>query len=171
MRDERALLQFVTWIGPFLLRWRRNAGLAEPVAEEAAIAVLTSVHTHLASGKSVPGLSFRSWLYVLARNQITSKRNAASGRPLGPELPATLSAAEVAEIVKRATWFMLSELSRTAATDVSYRAFSRMAIDGATSLRVAQELNISRWLVLQHRARWLKKVRDRVNQDYESLLT
>ncbi len=181
-QDADAWLRLATWIGPFILGWCRRANLQPADCDEVSQQVLTNIWRRLATfRKERPGQSFRGWVYVITRNAVADlwekrRRERAVDR-LGAraeirtvELPATDDPAAANDWKRRALRLLIQDVVVRHATDRGFKAFYRTAVDGLSALEVARELGMNADVVRQHKSRWVKRLRDRLREQFGELL-
>jgi RNA polymerase sigma-70 factor, ECF subfamily len=172
-QDPDAWIQIVEWIGPFILRWCRRANLQAADCDEVSQQVLINVWRQLgAFHKDRPGDSFRGWVYIITRNcvrDLLARRRGAPG-PLPAGLAAEADPAEADDLQKRALRLLIRGAIAKYANDRGFKAFYRTAVDGLTAQQAAQELGLSADVVRQHKSRWIKRLRDRLHEQFGGLL-
>jgi RNA polymerase sigma-70 factor, ECF subfamily len=171
-QDAEAWRQLVLWIGPFILRTCRKAGLQATDADDVSQSVLETVWSRLHTfRKDNPRDSFRGWVYTITRNRVIDFRRRPTPRPLpSVELPDTPDPAEAGELENRALSLILREAAVRHAADPGFKAFYRTAVDGLTAPQAAAELGLTAWAVRQHKSRWIARLRERLRDEYGPLL-
>jgi RNA polymerase sigma-70 factor (ECF subfamily) len=171
--ESDAWLQLVNWIGPSILGWCQRARLQPAEIDDVSQHVLQNIWAHLPSfRKDQPNHSFRGWVYTMTRNQIADLRRQSALRGLPQvELPVEPDASEAASLLQRAQAVVLQELVAQNAGDAGFKAFYRTAVDGLSASAAADELGLKEWTVRQHRSRWIKRLRDRLHNEFEELLS
>ncbi len=170
--EPDAWLKLVKWIGPFIVRRCRRAGLQAADVEDVSQQVLQNIWTHLASfRKEEPGHSFRGWAYTLTRTRIADFRRQAPPRNLpGGDLPAMPDPSDATHLLQRAQFLVLQEILAQNANDPGFKAFYRTAVDGLTATAAGEELRMKAWTVRQHRSRWIKRLREKLRDEFGELL-
>jgi RNA polymerase sigma-70 factor (ECF subfamily) len=172
-QDPHAWLRLVAWIGPFILRWCRGAHLQEADCDEVSSEVLLRIYRGLAAfRKDRPGDSFRGWVYAITRNCIADllARHHKAPRSLPVELPERADPSEAQDLRQRALVLLVRDAITAHDGDPGFRAFYRTAVDGLSAVEAARELGLSADVVRQHKSRWLKRLRDRLSQQFDGLL-
>jgi RNA polymerase sigma-70 factor (ECF subfamily) len=172
-RDANAWLQLVQWIGPFILRWCRQARLQPADCDNVGQEVLQRVWSRLSTfRKETPGQSFRGWVYTVTKNCIADLRRQGVQRPLTEmAMPAEPDPSEAGDFQSRAVRMVLQQVFARHAEDPGFRAFYRTAVDGLSAPEVARELGMKAWTVRQHRCRWIKRLREQLRVEFGDLLT
>jgi RNA polymerase sigma-70 factor (ECF subfamily) len=171
--DAAAWLRLVEWIGVFILRWCRRAGLQAADRDEVAQQVLINVWRGLATfRRDRPGDSFRGWVYTITRNCIHDlrARRQRDPAPLPMDLPAEVDPSEADDLKRRALRLLIQDVVARNANEAGFRAFYRTAVDGLPAAEVARELGVSAELVRQHKSRWTKRLRDQLREQFGELL-
>ena len=170
--EAAAWQQLIEWIGPFILRWCRRAGLQAADCEDVSQQVLQKLWVQFATfRKEQPGHSFRGWVYTITRNCISDlRRRPAPRQLLVAELPAEADPSEAGDLKRRAICLLVQEVSALLANDAGFKAFYRTAVDGLPAKAVGQELGMSADAVRQHKSRWIKRLRDRLREQFGELL-
>lgn len=168
--------QVVTVFSPIVYRWCRQAGLTGPDASDVVQEVFSGVARGIARfERTKKEGSFRSWLATITRNRIRdfyrrqAKQPRAAGgtealgrlRDVPDDLEASVSEAEL----NRALPSRVLELVQSEFEEVTWKAFWRTAVDGATAADVAAELGLNIASVYQAKSRVLRRFR----QQMESL--
>jgi RNA polymerase sigma-70 factor, ECF subfamily len=168
-QDADAWVQFAGWIGPFILRWCRRAGLQPADREEIAQQVLMSMWSGLGTlRRDRHGESFHGWAYTITRNCI---RDLLARRQEGPgSLPAAVDPGEAAHLERRAIQLIVKDAVVRHAADAGFKAFYRTVVDGLSVPQVAAEQGLKPWTVRQHRSRWARRLRDRLRDEFGELL-
>ena len=183
-QNADAWLQLATWVGPYILGWCRRAGLQAADCDDVSQQVLTNVWHGLAKFRAdQAGQSFRGWVYVITRNCVADLRERrrreqaldrlAVPRPAATperELPAEDDPAAAPFWKRRALQLLLKEIITRHAEDRGFKAFYRTAVDGLTAPEVAGEIGMSADVVRQHKCRWIKRLRDRLREQFGELL-
>jgi RNA polymerase sigma-70 factor (ECF subfamily) len=172
-QDADAWIQLVKWIGPLLLHWCQRAGLQAADGEDVSQQVLLKVWHGLASfRKENAGDSFRGWVYTITRNRIVDwvKKQRPAFSPLPVELPAVADAAEEPDLKQIALQMLIRDAVAQHVNDRGFTAFYRTAVDGLSAVEVGSELGMSADVVRQHKSRWIKRLRDRLGEQFKGLL-
>jgi RNA polymerase sigma-70 factor (ECF subfamily) len=171
--DAAAWIRLARWIGPLILKWCRRAGLQPADGDEVAQQVLTNIWRRRdAFRKEAPGDSFRGWVYVITRNcihDLRSQRRDAPG-PLPPEVSIEADSADAGDLQRRALQLLVQDAIASYVNDLGFKAFYRTAVDALSAVEAGIELNLSPDAVRQHKSRWLKRLRDRLRQEFGELL-
>jgi RNA polymerase sigma-70 factor (ECF subfamily) len=171
--NAAACVQLVEWIGPLILRWCQRAGLQQADRDEVSQQVLMKLWGGLPKfRKDRPGDSFRGWVYTITRNCIHDlvARLKDAPRPLPVGLPAKDDPSEARDLKQRAIHILVQELIRAHSADPGFKAFLRTAVDGRSAVEAAQELGMTPDAVRQHKSRWIKRLRDRLRDQFGELL-
>jgi RNA polymerase sigma-70 factor (ECF subfamily) len=165
--------RLVRWIGPFILRWCRTARLQPADQDEVCQQVLLKVWGGLGGFRNKkPGDAFRGWVYTITRNCIAdliARRRTEPG-PLPLVLPDVPDPAEAQDLKRRALHLLIQEAIGPAVNDRGFKAFYRTAVDGLSAVQAAGELGMSPDVVRQHKSRWIKRLRDRLREQFGELL-
>jgi RNA polymerase sigma-70 factor, ECF subfamily len=178
-QDADAWLRLVIWMGPFVLRWCRGFHLQAADCDEVSSQVIEKVWLNLASfRKEAPGDSFRKWVHAITRNTVLDlfrqrKRGQAAldhladrGSPRGAED----DSAEARDWKRGALLLLIDNIKAQYAQDRGFQAFYRTTVDGRSAPEIALELGLSNDAVRQHKVRWLKRLREQLNQQFAELL-
>jgi RNA polymerase sigma-70 factor (ECF subfamily) len=168
-----AWIKLARWIGPLILKWCRRAGLQSADGDEVAQQVLTNIWRRLETfRRDRPGDSFRGWVYVITRNCIRDlqAQHRRGPGPLPPEVPVEADSADANELQRRALQILVQNAIARYVNDRGFKAFYRTAVDGLSAVEAGRELNLSPDVVRQHKSRWLKRLRDRLRQEFGELL-
>lgn len=188
-RDEAAWKRFSRLYGPLVYRWLRQASLSPADAEDVLQEVFVAVAHSIGRLEFKPGTgSFRRWLRGIAGNKLKQFFQKAADAPraiggsgghrqwanlpaIADELPSTDGEAsarqseptaipfdEEASLLHRALGLLKSDFE-----EQTWRAFWRMAVDGRTSVEVAEELGMSKKAVRQAKYRVLRRLRDELD--------
>lgn len=171
--DAAAWIRLARWIGPLILKWSRRAGLQAADGDEVAQQVLTNIWRRLETfRREAPGDSFRGWAYVITRNCIRDLKahSRAGPGPLPPEGPVAADPADAGDLQQRALQLLVQDAIARYVNDPGFQAFYRTAVDGLSAVEAGIELNLSADAVRQHKSRWLKRLRDRLRQEFGELL-
>ncbi len=171
--DAEAWLQLVQWIGPFILRWCRRAGLQAADCDEVGQQVLMKIWRGFGNFRAdQPGHSFRGWVYTITKNcllDLAAHRHGAP-QPLPVAVPAESEPSDARDLRQHALHLLIQKFVADHANDRGFRAFYRTAVDGLTAVEVAQELELNADVVRQHKSRWIKRLRDRLREEFGELL-
>jgi RNA polymerase sigma-70 factor, ECF subfamily len=171
--DADACVQLVRWIGPFILRCCQRARLQAADRDDVSQQVLKTIWNRLATfRKDKPNDSFRGWVYTITRKCIldfwTQRRAAPHTLPV--ELPAKADLSEAHDLKQRAIHLLIQDVIIRHAGAGGFQAFCRTAVDGLSAVEAAKELGLSPDAVRQHKSRWIKRLRDRLRQQFGDLL-
>jgi DNA-directed RNA polymerase specialized sigma24 family protein len=85
-------------------------------------------------------------------------------------LPAEADPAEAQDLKRRALHLLIQDIIAPHINDPGFKAFYRTAVDGLSAVQAAQELGASADMVRQHKCRWIKRLRDRLRDQFGELL-
>jgi RNA polymerase sigma-70 factor (ECF subfamily) len=172
-RDADAWMRLVQWIGPFVLRWCRRASLQATDLDEVCQEVLIKIWNGLAAfRKDKPGDSFRGWAYTITRTCVADlqrQKRAAPG-PLLVELPVNVDPADGQHMTRRAVEMLLQDVMAEYGPEPGFKAFYRTEVNGLSTAEAAEELGMTRDVVRQHKSRWRRRLRDRLDKQFGELL-
>ena len=169
--DDLAWQRMVQIYGPLVYTWLRRAGVQSSDAADVVQETFLTLATKLTQfDGTIPGATFRGWLWTVAKNKMLDRlrreqANYAGGtanlevlQQLEARIPTiedpTHEPADRAAVVSRAL-----EIMRTHFEPTTWQAFWRTAVDGETPTSVAEELGVSRWAVYKSKARVLERLR------------
>lgn len=166
-QDEAAWALLVAWASDAVLACCRQAGLQQTDRDDIFQRVFLRAWQNLATFER--RTSFRSWVRVIARNQILdlfrSRKRAddilarfAEQAPKGkPNAPAGED--PDANEVKDAVALWLGHVKKRYQNETGFLPFCRMAIDELPAAAVAAEFGIEQAAVRKYKFRWLKRLR------------
>lgn len=170
--DEQAWQRLVKLYGPLVFHWTRQQGLAEHDAADLLQDVFSSVARSLKRFERQKEGSFRSWLWVITRNQLTDFfRHRANEAQAAGGTAAWQQLARVAESLSddpddfttpnqlNALHRRGLELVRCEFEERTWQIFWRSAIDDVDTKDVAEEFGITANAVRQAKSRVLRKLR------------
>ncbi|MEZ6137974.1 MAG: sigma-70 family RNA polymerase sigma factor [Pirellulaceae bacterium] len=169
--DDVAWQRMVQIYGPLVYTWLRRAGAQSNDAADLMQETFLTLATKLSHfDGTIPGATFRGWLWTIAKNkwldQVRRVQGSYAGgtanlqvlQQLEARLPRiedpTHEAADRAAVVSRAL-----EIMRAHFAPKTWQAFWRTTVDGVSPDSVADELGITRWTVYKSRARVLERLR------------
>jgi RNA polymerase sigma-70 factor (ECF subfamily) len=171
-RDADAWRRLARLYTPLVYRWARQCDLQSSDAADVAQDVFASVARSIDQFRhDRPEASFRGWLWTITRNQIRLHYRRSQQRPEalggsaasflfdqhpeedGPSEPVGFNAE--ASLVHRAV-----QLVRADFQPQTWRAFWRMAVDGATAAEVGAELGMTPAAVRQAKYRVLCRLQE-----------
>ncbi len=169
--DPAAIKMLLRWIGPFILRWCRQAGLQEADFDEVFQDVHVKILEHLDQfSKKKPGDSFRAWVYTIIKHCICDLRRRISPDPLPADLAADFGPGEEKDWTDRANQLLLERVHAIHANDPGYQAFYETTANGRSATEVAADLGMSLNQVSQHKRRWLTYCRTELGELFGNLL-
>lgn len=162
--DAAAWRTFLDVYGPAVLAVARRNGLQPADAADLAQDVCRAV------AQAMPGFAydpargrFRGWLFTIVRNRLRMFRRAQAQHPRGAPLPADLpddAAAEDWDLECRRRLFAWAcDRVRPTVSAATWKAFWRLAVDGASGEAVAAETGLTPAAVYLAKSRVLAKLR------------
>ena len=163
--------RFVLLYTPLLLSWARRRGL-EHDAEDVVQETLAHLIRALPRYQRRDGQSFRSWLFRLARNRAEDFRRSRANRPL-PRIEVAESAPgtpmdepDDAEFRRHLVHRAL-ELVRGDFSDVTWQAFTEVALGGRAPAEVAARMGLTLSAVYKARYRVVARLREEIGDALE----
>jgi RNA polymerase sigma factor (sigma-70 family) len=172
-RDEGAWRQFVDLYAPLVYGYLRKQGLQDADAADLSQDVLGAVAGAVSQLEYDPARgSFHSWLFTVVRRKLANWRAARAHRAHGSgdtavhELLEQHVAPDRMEAEWEAEWRRglvdwAGEQVRRRASETTWQAFWRTAVEGQPGKRVAADLGLSVAAVYQARSRvlaWMKEL-------------
>ncbi len=168
--------ELVELYGPLVESWSAKAGLARAAREDVAQEVFLSVHRSIHRfDPTIPGATFRGWLWRITRNAILKSLASAEPRPIGGST-ANAGLAEIAD-----PWPDASEhdpptdpsettlLLQRAIAQIkprvepqTWQAFWHTVVLGQTTSEVAESLGMTRPAVRKAKSRTLHRLRQQL---------
>jgi RNA polymerase sigma-70 factor (ECF subfamily) len=176
-QDAEAWGQFVALYGPLIYQFARKQGLQDADAADLTQIVLQAVIEAMKRLDYDPQRgSFRSWLYQVARNQLSKFRAQQRKSPRGSgdsdaqqmldELPdADPGTIELWDReYERQLFLWAGERVKARCDAASWQAFWRTAVDGQGAQEVARSVGMSVGAVYTARSRILDRIRKEIQQ-------
>ncbi len=164
--DSDAWGQFVSLYGGLVYRFARSRGLQDADAADVTQIVFDAVSREIARLDYDPRRgSFRSWLLVVTRNQLSKylSRAGVACAPNGMPLDAIAARNDEAEQWEREyrlrAFQLLAERVRPEFHPSSWQAFWRTAVENQSAKAVSEELGISVGAVYTARSRVLSRMK------------
>ncbi len=174
--DGTAWTELVALYGPLVHYWLRRQGVSQQdipdLAQEIFFAVSRSIERYQPTGTSG---SFRAWLWSLARNKMIDAfrrhskapeaRGGSTAMIYSQNIPDQIDENDSSEqteyrsLVHRAMNQVRSEFEAR-----SWQAFWRTTVDGIGVDQVAEELQMSKATIRQHRSRVLRRLRQQLGE-------
>lgn len=174
-RDSAEAWQdLVELYGPLVASWAGRTGLDEAASEDIAQDVFLTVHRSIAQfDPTVPGATFRGWLWRVTRNavlqsirkrhpdarggstayaQVAALPDAWSEESLGDDPPS--SSGDTAALLNRAMRQIQSRVETT-----TWLAFHRTVVEGQSTEEVARDLDLTPAAVRKAKSRTLQRLR------------
>jgi RNA polymerase sigma-70 factor, ECF subfamily len=173
-QDPDAWKQLVEWIGPFVLHWCRRANLQTVHRDEVSRKVFQRIRVYISQFRSAAAdESFSAWVYTIILNQCRDLLELRRSDPVTLSdiaLPSEIDSAQAPDLQQRATLLVLQEAMATSGEDAGFKAFYRTVVDGLSPAGAAKELGLDAWAVRRHKYRWIKYLRDKLQDDFGELL-
>jgi RNA polymerase sigma-70 factor (ECF subfamily) len=174
--SSNAWSELVELYGPLVESWSAKAGLAPTAREDVAQEVFLSVHRSIKRfDPTIPGATFRGWLWRITRNSILKWLAHPEPRPIGGST-ANAGLAEIAD-----PWPDASELDpatnpsettlllqraiaqiKPRIESQTWQAFWYTVVLGQTTAEVAESLGMSRPAVRKAKSRTLHRLRQQL---------
>lgn len=176
--DAEAWTRLTSLYGPLVFYWAQKQGLSNADAADVLQEVFTSLARNLERFEQRTSGSFRGWLWVMTRNQLTDyfrrrSRNvqAAGGTGAWQQLAAHAESlpddpTEVTEPGQlKALHHRGLEIVKSEFEQRSWNIFERVVIDDISTAEVATEFNITANSVRQTKSRILRRLRQVLGED------
>ena len=171
-QNPEAWRQLVELYGPLVFHWARRQGLGSHDAANVLQDVFSSVARSIQRFETRQGSTFRSWLWMITRNQIASWfRGRADVAQAAGGTRAWLNLANVAEslsddpneLTDRSVLTALHrrglEIVKSEFEERTWQIFWRVTVDDVSTTDVAEEFGITANAVRQSKSRVLRRLR------------
>lgn len=176
--DAEAWTRLTSLYGPLVFYWAQKQGLSNADAADVLQEVFTSLARNLERFEQRTSGSFRGWLWVMTRNQLTDyfrrrSRNvqAAGGTGAWQQLAAYAESLpdDPTEFTEPGQLNALHhrglEIVKSEFEQRSWSIFERVVIDDISTAEVATEFNITANSVRQTKSRILRRLRQVLGED------
>ena len=174
--STNAWSELVELYGPLVESWSAKAGLVPTAREDVAQEVFLSVHRSINRfDPTIPGATFRGWLWRITRNAILKSLAHTEPRPIGGST-ANAGLAEIADpwpdasehdppTDPSATTLLLQRAIAQIKPRIepqTWRAFWHTVVLGQTTAEVAESLGMTRPAVRKAKSRTLQRLRQQL---------